>query len=201
MLARSISLSSTISRLLDPPFEEALDAGEGVVQRLLAHRLLQEGEGPELQPALPAVVDRDDVDGDVPGARVVLEAVEDDPAVHVGQAQVERDGVGLQLVRQLQGRLAVRGDHGLEAHLVRLVEQDRGEPGLVLDDQEDAVAGLDRVAVVAADLGLGVEAGPPRGPRGRGVGPARSRAPGGRRPRGAGGPGARPARSPAAGRG
>ena len=36
--------------------------------------------------------------------RVVLEAVEDDPAVHVGQPQVERDGVRPDLVGQLQGR-------------------------------------------------------------------------------------------------
>ena len=42
----------------------------------------------------------------------------------------------------------VRGDDGLEAHLVRLVDEDAGEPGLVLDDQDDPVVGADRVAVV-----------------------------------------------------
>ena len=34
-----------------------------------AHRLIQEREGPEFLPALPTVVDGDDVDGDVAGAR------------------------------------------------------------------------------------------------------------------------------------
>ena len=34
-------------QLPDPAIEEALDAGEGVVERLLAHRLLEEGERPE----------------------------------------------------------------------------------------------------------------------------------------------------------
>ena len=66
---------------------------------------------------------------------------------------------GRSSLRQLQGRLALGDDHRLEAHLVGLVQQDGGEPGLVLDDQDDAVAGPDLVAGVAADLGLGHERG------------------------------------------
>ena len=73
---------------------------------LPGHGLLQEGEGPQLHPPLPTVVDGDDVDRDVAGARVVLQAVQDDPAVHVRQAQVERDGRRPEFVRQLQRHLA-----------------------------------------------------------------------------------------------
>ena len=46
---------------------------------------------------------RDDVDGDVAGGRVVLEPVEHAPAVDVGQADVERDGAGLDLAGQGEG--------------------------------------------------------------------------------------------------
>ena len=94
---RSISLSSTIRRFLTCRSRKVLMPAKASSSDCLAHRLLQEGEGPQLHPALPAVVNGDDVDGDVAGARVVLQAVEDHPAVHVGQPQVKCDGGGLQL--------------------------------------------------------------------------------------------------------
>src|SRR5947209_11878056 len=46
----------------------------------------------------------DDVHRDVARDRVVLEPVEDLPAVGVGQAQIERDRVGLVLPRHLDAR-------------------------------------------------------------------------------------------------
>ena len=129
MLSRSSSLSSTTSSSLTPRSTKPLMLAKASSSDLLAHRLLQEGERPQPHPALPAVVDRDDVDGDVAGGRVVLQAVEDHPAVHVGQPQVERDGGGLELPGQLQRRLALGGDHRLEAQLVGLVEQDARRTG------------------------------------------------------------------------
>ena len=52
---------------------------------------------------------------DVAGARVVLEPVEHRPAVDVGQADVERDRVGLELARQRQRRRRRAGRRALEA--------------------------------------------------------------------------------------
>ena len=59
-------------------------------------------------------VDGEDVHGDVPDGRVVLEPVEHRPAVHAGQVDVERDGAGLELARQREAGLALGGDDHLE---------------------------------------------------------------------------------------
>ena len=79
---------------LHRPVDELVQRRERLAQRLLRGRLGQEVEGAEPEAALPVLVHRDDVDRDVAGGRVVLEPVEDGPAVHVGQAEVERDAVG-----------------------------------------------------------------------------------------------------------
>ena len=74
------------------------------------------------------------------GARVVLQAVQNDPAGHVRQSEVERDRGRVCRLCQLERHLAPRGDQTLEAHLVGHLEQDRGELGVVFDDQEEPVA-------------------------------------------------------------
>ena len=55
---------------------------------------------------------------------------------------------GLELAGRPERRRAAGGDDGLEAVLVRHVQQEAGEVDVVLDDQQDAVAGLDVVGVV-----------------------------------------------------
>ena len=111
-------------QLPDPALQETFDGGEGIVQRLLAHGLLEEGKRPQPDPALPAIVHRDHVDGDVAGGRVVLQAVQHDPAVHVGQEEVQGDRGRPDLPGNLEGRLPFRDDHALEAQLVGLVQED-----------------------------------------------------------------------------
>ena len=69
------------------------------------------------------------MDRDVPRADVVLEAVEDHPAVHVGQADVQRDGVRLVLAAPGPGPRRRRGDQPLKPCSRGQVEQDAGEPG------------------------------------------------------------------------
>ena len=69
------------------------------------------------------------------------------------QAHVEHDRVGLELVRERQAGVAAQRDEALEAPLARDLELRAGEVGVVLDDQHDPVALLDRVAVVV-DLAL-----------------------------------------------
>ena len=78
---------------------------------------------------------------------VMLQAVQNHPAGHVRQAKVERDGIGVRRLRQLERHLAPRGDQALEAELVGHLQQDRGEPGVVLHDQEEPVPRLEVVAV------------------------------------------------------
>ena len=70
------------------------------------------------------------------------------PAVEHRQAHVEHDRVRPELAGERQAGVAPQRDEPLEAALARDLELGAGEVGVVLDDQHDAVARLDRVAVV-----------------------------------------------------
>ena len=83
------------------------DLRERFVERLLRDRLLEIRQRARLQPLLPLANAGDDVHRDVPRLRVMLQAIEHRPAVHPRHVDVERDGVGLEGVRQLEPRFAV----------------------------------------------------------------------------------------------
>ena len=155
MLSSCVLVVLDDEQLLDRPLDEGVEPGEGVVERLLGHGLLQEGQRPLLQAALAALGGGDDVDGDVAGPRVVLEAVEDRPPVHHRELDVEDDGVGRVLAGHGQARVALQGDEAPEALLAGQVEQEPREADVVLDDQEDAVSLPDGVAVVVDRAGGG----------------------------------------------
>ena len=87
--------------------------------------------------------------GDVTRFRMVLQVIEDGPAVHHRQLHVEDDRVGLVLVREREPGIATQRDDALEAALTGDFELGSGDVGIVLDDQHDAVGVLDLVAVVA----------------------------------------------------
>ena len=94
-----------------------------------------------------------DVHRDVPGSRVMLEAIEHGPAVNAGQIDVERDRVRPVLVRHAQTRLSIQGHQRLEVLLAGQVEQDPGEALIVFDHQHDPIAGLHRLAIIAERVG------------------------------------------------
>ena len=77
-------------------------------------------------------------------AGIVLEPVEDGPPVGVGQPEVERDRRRLVLAGERQRPVGPLGHQALEAPVAREVQQDLGEVGIVLGDEEDPVAVLDR---------------------------------------------------------
>ncbi len=79
---------------------------------------------------------------------VVLEPVEQPPAVEVGQPHVERDGVGPELPGGAERVRPPGRDHDLEPVLAAEVGQDLGEGRVVLDHEEHAVARLDQRPVV-----------------------------------------------------
>jgi hypothetical protein len=130
------------------PLQEALDLGEGIVERLLRHRLLHLGERSRAQSAAGLILGGDDVHRDVAGDAVVLETVEHRPPFHVGQGDVERDGVGTVTLRQVDGRLAARRGDGFEALVAGHVDEDAREIHVVFHDEHRAVARDDRVAVI-----------------------------------------------------
>ena len=107
-------------------------------------RLDQERERAVLEAVLALLLDRDDLHRDVARRRIVLELVEHRPAEHVGQEDVERDRGRLVLARERQRLRAALGDQHLEAVVARQARAARGVVRIVLDDQQHAVAGLDR---------------------------------------------------------
>ena len=81
--------------------------------------------------------------------QVVLEPVDDAPAVDVGQHDVERHASGVYSRASASAAAPCDGDEALPALLARGVEQEAREGDVVLDDQDHGVAGLDGGAVVA----------------------------------------------------
>ena len=107
-------------------------------------RLGDEREGAARQRVLAILVERDDLHRDVARQRVLLELAEHGPTQHVGQEHVERHRGRLVLLGQIERVGAARRDQHLEALVAGEVEDDARIMRIVLDDQQDAVAGLDR---------------------------------------------------------
>ena len=141
-------------QVADLAVDEAGNRGEGLLERFAFDRLGQVRHRPEPHAAVRLFEQRDDVHRDVPRRRVVLEPIEHRPAVHDRQVDVEGDRVRLVVPRHRQADVAARRRQALESFLVRHVLQDVHERQVVLDDQHDAIAVADRVAIVL-DVALG----------------------------------------------
>ena len=153
MLCRAASSSSTTSRRLTGRSTNSCSVVSASDSDSLVAGLVRKSIAPSRRPALPVLLHRDDVHRDVPGGRVVLQPVENGPAVRVGQPEVERDRGRLVLPGQRQRPVRALGDQPLEAAVAGQVQEDLGEVGIVLGDEEDPVALLDRRPVVG-DLAL-----------------------------------------------
>ena len=110
--------------------------------------LVTKENAPRARRVLAILVERDDLHGDVPRQRILLELAEHGPAEHVGQEYVERHRRRLELLGEIERVGAARGDQHLEALVAGEVQDDAGVMRVVLDDQQDAVAGLDLQPIV-----------------------------------------------------
>src|ERR1043165_6530650 len=87
----------------------------------------------------------------VVGSRLLIE---DGPAEHVGEEDVERDGRRIVLTGQRDCDAAALGDDPLETLVVGKSEQNASEVRIVLDDEQHRIAGVQTIAVVGNLLGL-----------------------------------------------
>ena len=124
------------------------DARKGGVQALGAGRLVDVGEGAARQALLTILVHGQDLHRDVARLERALELAEHVPAQHVGQEDIERHGVGLVFLGKLQRLGAPHGDQRLHAGGVGGIDHDAGIVGVVLDDQQLLVVGVEVVTVV-----------------------------------------------------
>src|SRR5579885_2162124 len=135
-------------QFLGPAFERAVNGRECRDQVVLGHGLFQVRHGAEGQAAPPVLVAGNDVNRDVAGHRIVLQAVEDRPPRHVRQRDIESNGAGLEFAGQAEGRSAAKRHQHLDAALVGQLDQDAGKSDVNLDDEQYRIARLDQVAVV-----------------------------------------------------
>ncbi len=115
--------------------------------------LLKVGEGAARQTLLAVLVYGQDLYRDVACLQGALELAEHAPAQHVGQEDVERHGNDVILQGKFERLCAMRRDHGFQAGSVGRVDQDPGVAGIILDDQQRAIAGLQVVAIVEKRIG------------------------------------------------
>ena len=106
---------------------------------------------PVLEAVLALFLDGEDLHRECGGSRVALQLVEDRPAEHVRQEDVERDGGRLVLARQSERIRAALGDDALEALVARETEQDPRVVRIVLDDR---AARHPRAASVSRSSGI-----------------------------------------------
>ena len=104
---------------------------------------------------LALLVDREDLHRDVPHGRVGLEVVEHGPAEHVGQVDVQGDGVGAELPGKGKARRASGGHDHLEAPVASQAQEDARLVRVVLDHEQHGVALHDALAVVGNVLFAG----------------------------------------------
>ena len=115
---------------------EVPEALEGRLDALGGRRLDEVGKRAAGEDGLALFVDRDDLHGDVPRGRVELEVVQHGPAEHIGQVDVQGDGIGAELPGKGEARRAPGGHDHLEARVAGQAQDDPRLVRVVLDDEQ-----------------------------------------------------------------
>ena len=126
----------------------ALDARKRLLEALGGGGLLHERECAAREPVVPVLVERDDLHGNVPGRRILLELAQHRPAEHVRQEDVERDRGRMVRARERERLRAARRDQHLESLVLGGAHHQAREVRIVLDDEHHAVAGRDCASIV-----------------------------------------------------
>ncbi|MND85011.1 hypothetical protein D3C80_769180 [compost metagenome] len=125
-----------------------LQAGEHFLELFAAGGLDRVADGAHVHGSLDPVLHGNDMHRDVPGARLLLQALQHGQAGMVGQAHVQQDGIGDVLGGQLEALVGALRHQAAVTQLVGQVEEDAGEVRFVLDHQDAAVAERRALAVV-----------------------------------------------------
>ena len=133
--------------------QRLMDGVEGRIKGILGDGLFQVGHRAQRQAAAAVFIARNHVHRNVARGRIVLQTIEDRPARHVGQRDIERDRAGIELAGQRQSRRTAQGYQCADAAVVRHVHQNAREGDIVFHNQQHRVARLDQVPVVV-DLNI-----------------------------------------------
>ncbi|MNE80171.1 hypothetical protein D3C80_1767180 [compost metagenome] len=80
--------------------------------------------------------------------RTALQPADNGPAVEYRQMQIEQDGIRLVGMGEGKALVALESHNGLEASAPRKIKQDRGELGILLNDQEQGITALQIIPVI-----------------------------------------------------
>jgi len=135
-------------KALAPRLGVFLDASERGLHAFGGRRLGHERERAAGKAVLAILVERDDLNRNMPGERILLELAQNRPAQHVGQEHVERHRRGLVLLGEVEGIGPPHRHQHLEALVARQLDHDARVVRVVLDNEQDRIAGLDGEMVI-----------------------------------------------------
>ena len=154
MLNCSAGLSSTTSKRLRRGVVYSLMRVKAAPSPSGVVGLVTKGEGPARQAVMPVFIQRQHLDRDVPGGRILFQMIEHRPAQHVGQEDIQRYRCGMEFAGQGQGFCAIHRDQHLESRVARQIAQHPRVVRIIFDDQQDRIVGLQVLAVVGDLLDL-----------------------------------------------
>ena len=129
--------------------DEVADLLKRLVENLFRlDRLGENADRADADAAIVFIIGRDDLDRNMPRGDFILEAIENAPAVHIGEIDVQGDRGGMKFPRHGHGGSAAHGDDRLKAVLVRHIHQEPREVVVILDNQQETVAGHDVVGII-----------------------------------------------------
>ena len=106
---------------------------------------------------MPVFIQGQHLHRDVACCGILFQMVEDRPAQHVGQEDVQRNGGGMELAGQRQSFRTAHSHQHLESLVVRQITQNTRVVRIVFNDQQDGIVGLQVCPIVrdALDRQLG----------------------------------------------
>src|SRR5436190_3733555 len=84
----------------------------------------------------------------MPRCQIALEPLQDPPPLNVGQENIKRYGMRLVFTGQSQGGGPQRRYQALHALFASRVEQEAGKAHIVFNNQQDAIARLNVIAII-----------------------------------------------------
>ncbi len=132
-------------------FHDIAQLGQRLAQRIFPGCLLHEAERSQPHALVIQIVNRDHACGNVSRFGVMPQEVEDIPAVHVRELDVQRHDIGRELLRKRERRVRIERDQSLDALFMQPVQKVSGNLHVISYDYSDPVTGQDVAEVVVRD--------------------------------------------------
>ncbi len=148
MLNCSAGLSSTINSRLRRGIAYSLMRVKTVPSSSEVVGLVTKENAPRDKAVVAVFIERQHLNRNVPGGRILLQVVEHRPAQHVRKENIERNGGRVEFAGQSKRFRAASGHQDLETVIVGQIAQDAGVVRIVFDNQQNGILRLQIFAVV-----------------------------------------------------